>query len=260
MGNAITIMFTNQKGGVGKTSTCLGLAEAFRYMGRKVLLVDCDPQANTTSSFQVDTDGIATLYDLIVNREPTENCIISNGDGIDILPGDKVLKAQEDMIGPEKITRLQHELKKVKDVYDYILIDTNPGTGFCVKASFAAADGAIIPLNFEKYAIDGLADVMRTMDSFRDLNEDFKLFGVLINKLDMRMGDQRQANDQFEKMNGQKMGDQILHVFDTKIRTDQTIPKAQTRDESIFENYKGSKAQQDFLALAEEFEEEIKNG
>jgi cellulose biosynthesis protein BcsQ len=74
------------------------------------------------------------------------------------------------------------------------------------------------------------------------------------------MGDQRQANDQFEKMNGQKMGDQILHVFDTKIRTDQTIPKAQTRDESIFENYKGSKAQQDFLALAEEFEEEIKNG
>ena len=68
------------------------------------------------------------------------------------------------------------------------------------------------------------------------------------------------GNDQFEKMNGQKMGDQILHVFDTKIRTDQTIPKAQTRDESIFENYKGSKAQQDFLALAEEFEEEIKNG
>jgi chromosome partitioning protein len=254
MRKAVTIMFTNQKGGVGKTSTCLGLAEAFRYLGKKVLLVDCDPQANTTSSFKVDTDGIATLYDLIVNREPIENCIISRN-GIDLLPGDKVLKSQEDMIGPEKITRLQHELKKVKDKYDYILIDTNPGTGFCVKASYAAADGAIIPMNFEKYAIDGLADVMRTMESFRDLNEDFKLYGVLINKLDMRMADQRMADEQFQQLDGK-----VFHVFRTKIRTDQTIPKAQTRDESIFEDYKGSKAQQDFLSLAEEFEEDIKNG
>ena len=179
----------NQKGGVGKTTTAVNLTAALTEAGKKVLLCDFDPQANATSGLGVDKRKIKqSVYDVIINDTPAADAIISTDFG-DVLPSSADLAgaAVELLSVPEPSYRLKKALDAVKETYDVILIDCPPSLELLTINSLAAADGILVPVQCEYYALEGLADLMVTLRLIKKrTNPALEIFGVILTMFDGR--------------------------------------------------------------------------
>ena len=185
---AKTVAIVNQKGGVGKTTTCVNLAAGLHNAGKRVLLCDFDPQANSTSGMGVDKSLSKGVYDVLIGNVETENAIAHSKFG-DVLSSNKALAgAGIELIGMEnREYLLRTALEKVADRYDYILIDCPPSLELLTLNALCAADTLLVPVQCEYFALEGLSDLMNTVRIVRrSLNPRLELDGVLLTMYDGR--------------------------------------------------------------------------
>ena len=187
MGKIIAIV--NQKGGVGKTTTAVNLTAALHDLGKKVLLCDFDPQANATSGMGVDKRKIKySSYDVTINGIPAESAIVSTRFG-DVLPSSADLAgAGVELIGAsDREHQLKAALEPVKDQYDVIFVDCPPSLELLTLNALCAADGILVPVQCEYYALEGLSDLMATLRTVkRRLNTALEIFCVVLTMYDGR--------------------------------------------------------------------------
>ena len=185
---AKTIAIVNQKGGVGKTTTCVNLAAALKNLGLRVLVCDFDPQANSTSGFGVDKTSSPNIYDVLLNGADPAKAVAATGYG-DVLPSSKALAgASIEMIGLERREyQLRESLDQLKARYDYILIDCPPSLELLTLNALCAADTVLVPVQCEYYALEGLSDLLSTIRIVkRSLNPEIALEGVVLTMYDGR--------------------------------------------------------------------------
>jgi len=200
MGRIIAVV--NQKGGVGKTTTAVNLTAALTEAGKKVLLCDFDPQANATSGFGVNKKKAKySVYDVVINDIPAESAIVSTKYG-DVLPSSADLAgaAVELLTMDDPNFRLKNALTAIKDRYDLILIDCPPSLEMLTMNGLSAADGILVPVQCEYYALEGLADLMTTLRLMKKrLNPALEIFGVILTMFDGRTNFSTQVAQEVRK-------------------------------------------------------------
>ena len=209
MGKAIAIF--NQKGGVGKTTTNINLAACLANKGKKVLLLDIDPQGNTTSGLGIDKRSMEySTYDLLIEKDfDTPKAIIKTGtEGLDLIPASVSLSGAEvelvNVKGREK--RLKKAMDKVKKKYDYIFIDCPPSLGLLTVNSLTAVDSVLIPIQCEFYALEGVAQLMNTIEIVKkNLNSKLEIEGVILSMFDGRTNLSIQVVEEVKKYFGRKV-------------------------------------------------------
>lgn len=189
MGRIIAI--ANQKGGVGKTTTTINLSASLAEKGKKVLVIDADPQGNTTSGFGVDKNDLEnTIYELMLGESSIEECIIKNVvDGVSILASNVNLAATEiELIGIDKKEYiLKNEIEWVKDKYDFIIIDCPPSLSMLTINAMTTANTVLVPIQCEYYALEGLSQLIHTVNLVKErLNPDLDMEGVVFTMYDSR--------------------------------------------------------------------------
>ena len=189
MGRIISI--ANQKGGVGKSTTAINLSACLAEKEKKILLIDSDPQGNTTTGLGQDNNQIEnTIYDIYLGNESIQQCIIKNVyDNLDLIPANVNFAAAEiELIGIEnKEFILRNELDYVKNDYDYIIIDCPPSLSLLTVNAMAASDTVIVPIQCEYYALEGLSQLIHTVNLVRDrLNKDLDIEGLVFTMYDSR--------------------------------------------------------------------------
>ena len=184
---AKVVAIVNQKGGVGKTTTCVNLAAALKAKGLRVLLCDFDPQANATSGMGVDKTRSNGVYDVLINGVETEKAIVTTPYG-DVLPSSKALAgAGVEMIDMEgRQFLLRKALEQVAERYDYIFIDCPPSLGMITLNALCAADGVLIPIQCEYFALEGVSALMGTIQKVQKMNRHLAIEGVVLTMLDAR--------------------------------------------------------------------------
>ncbi len=185
------ISFSNQKGGVGKTTTCVNLAAYLAKAGKKVLLIDLDPQGNATTGLGFAKSTLKkSVYNVLIDEEEAkDNVLPTEIDGLDILPANIDLAGAEVELVYKKAREkmLSGALNKVREKYDYLLIDCPPSLGLLTINALAAADSVIIPIQSEYYALEGLSQLMNSISLVRlHLNKRLKVEGVVLTMFDGR--------------------------------------------------------------------------
>lgn len=247
MGKIIAI--ANQKGGVGKTTTSINLSGCLGVLEYKTLIVDADPQANATSGVGLDPKNSNNIYDCLINgADPTDLIIKTDNPNLDILPSHiDLVGAELEMINlPNREHMLKFALEKVRNQYDFIIIDCSPSLGLITVNSLTAADSVIIPVQCEYYALEGLGKLLNTIKIVQGrLNPDLEIEGILLTMYDTRL---RLANQVVEEV---KMHFQEI-VFDTVIHRNTKLGEAPSFGETIIMHDATSKGSVNYLNLARE--------
>ena len=243
------IAITNQKGGVGKTTTALSLISALHLRNYRVLGVDLDPQGNLGFSAGVDIENSETVYEVLKGKQPIESVIVETDIG-DILPSNILLSAAEvefNMPGREFL--LRNELQKIAGRYDYIIIDTPPSLNILTINAYVAAQGLIIPMSPEILSLLGISQIRDTIDTVRRYyNPDLQVLGILLNRFSWRFV----LNREVEDMARQIAKTLDTKVFQTKIRSSVAVAESPAHGESIITYAPDSKPAEDFQALVKE--------
>jgi chromosome partitioning protein len=245
------IAVVNQKGGVGKTTTAVNLASAIGIAGKRVLLVDSDPQGNTTSGFGISKKKIdISTYELLVGEKKTEEAIVTTEyDNVDVLPASMDLAAAEvDLITIEhREAQLKLALSIVREKYDYIFIDCPPSLGLITINALVASDTVLVPIQCEYFALEGLSQLMASVRQVKRLyNSTLEIEGIVLTMFDTRLN-----------LTGQVVSEIKRYFSDKLYKT--VIPRAVRLSEApsfgmpIQYYDKRSKGSEAYDALAKEF-------
>ena len=242
------IAIVNQKGGVGKTTTCVNLAAAVKAKGKRVLLCDFDPQANATSGMGVDKSVSNGVYDVLINGTETEKAIVSTPYG-DVLPSSKALAgAGVEMIEMEnRQFLLKAVLRQVAANYDYIFIDCPPSLELLTLNALCAANSLLVPVQGEYYALEGLSDLMNTVRIVRrSMNPSLDIEGVLLTMFDGRTNLSIQVAQEVKRFFGSK-------VYSTVIPRNVRLSEAPSHGRPITAYDRNCRGADAYIALADEF-------
>ena len=213
MGRIIAI--ANQKGGVGKTTTSINLSAALAAKGKKVLVIDTDPQGNTTSGFGIEKNELEdTIYELILGECSIRDCIISNViKNVSVVPSNVNLAAAEiELIGVDKKEFiLKNEVDYVKDDYDFIIIDCPPSLNMLTINSMTTADSVLVPIQCEYYALEGLSQLIHTINLVKErLNPNLNIDGVVFTMYDSRTNLSMQVVENVKQNLNQKVYNTLI--------------------------------------------------
>ena len=227
------IAITNQKGGVGKTTTAVNLAAKLTMMGKKVLLIDTDGQCNSTDTCRAQVKHVATLYDLLFEQESVQECI-QHTKVADVIAADDLLNDAEHKF-PNDGSRnfiLKEALEEVKECYDYIFIDTPPNLGCMLTNAMTCADELIIPVTCDRYGMQGIHNLYQTiMAAKKYTNRELQVAGILLIKYKANTILCREISEKLPEVAA--MFD--TKVFHTKISESEACKQAQSAKMSVFE-------------------------
>ncbi len=247
---ARTISIANQKGGVGKTTTAVNLSSALARAGKRVLLVDLDPQGNATTGCGVDKHDLElSTYEVLLENQPVRRALKrSAGDEFDLLPSNTDLTAAEVtlMNHPMKERRLALALRPLLPEYDYLLIDCPPSLSMLTINALVASQGVLVPLQTEYYALEGLTGLLNTIDKIRELyNPELQLEGILRTMHDLRNRLAAEVSRQLIDHFGQQ-------VFRTVIPRNVRVAEAPSHGQSVLLYDRYSRGAVSYMALASE--------
>lgn len=250
---AYTIAVLNQKGGVGKTTTAISLSASLASGGKKVLLVDNDPQGNATSGLGIDLSNKKnTTYDMLVNNKLLKNVVTTTSvKNLFILPSNSDLAASE--IELANIPRREYRLRDAltDSQFDFIVIDCPPALGLLTVNALSAASSVLIPVQAEYYALEGLSQLMNIIQRVRHgLNPDLEVLGVVVTMYDKRTSLAEQVLSEVTKHFGEK-------VFTTIIPRNVRLAEAPSFGKTIFEHDRWSKGARAYKKLTKEVESRV---
>ena len=242
------LAFANQKGGVGKTTSCVNLCAALSMMGKRVLMVDCDPQGNATSGMGVRKNRSPNIYDLMIHDVPSEACVVSTPYG-DVIPsGRDFAAATVELISRETREKILYTaLQRLYTEYDYIFLDCPPSLELITVNALAAADGVLIPMQCEYYALEGITDLIASIRLCSSrLNKHLRIEGILLTMYDARANLTLQVENELRRY----MPDKVYRtVIPRSVRLSEA-PSHGLPGVVYDRTNKGSRA---YMALAEEF-------
>jgi chromosome partitioning protein len=243
------IAVANQKGGVGKTTTTANLGAALARQGRRVLLIDMDPQGNLTSAVGISKTTEHTIAEALLDfnaRLPALN--VENGNGqLDVAPATLALASAEaalmNKLGREQ--RLRDQIARHAATYDVVVIDTPPSLGLLTINALVAADWALIPTEARFFSLQGLQMIEESIEEVLYLNPRLKVIGILLSKLDRRLREEKQVAEYLRERWGAR-------VFDTEIGTSSKVLEASSAGKTVFSYLGAERAAGMYATLAEE--------
>ncbi|MCR5723034.1 MAG: AAA family ATPase [Lachnospiraceae bacterium] len=248
MGRVIAI--ANQKGGVGKTTTSINLSAALAEKGKKVLVIDTDPQGNTTSGFGIEKNELEnTIYELLLGECSVQDCVIKDAyEGVAVIPSNVNLAAVEiELIDTDRREFiLKKEIDWVRDDYDFVIIDCPPSLSMLTVNAMTAADSVLVPIQCEYYALEGLSQLIHTVNLVKErLNPELDMEGVVFTMYDARTNLSLQVVENVKSVLKQK-------IFDTVIPRNVRLAEAPSYGMPINKYDPKSAGAESYAALAEE--------
>ena len=246
-----SIAIFNQKGGVGKTTTVVNLSACLSSLGKKILMVDIDPQGNTTSGAGIDKSNLKySIYDMLINNIPPRECILPTAmDNLYIIPSSVQLAGAEIELTEykQRELRLRECIKDLVVDYDFVFVDCPPSLGLLSVNALSAVDSVLIPIQCEYYALEGVSQLMNTYKLVKEnLNRDLEIEGVVLSMFDGRTNLSIQVVEEVKKYFRGK-------VYTTLIPRNVKLAEAPSHGKPIIEYDPRSKGAEAYMELAEEF-------
>ena len=242
------ITVTNQKGGVGKTTTVSALVCGLKQRGARVLGVDLDPQGNLGFTLGLDIGSCKTVYDVLTGASSIERAISHTEYG-DILPSDIMLSTAEvEFTAPRREFMLSQQLDVVKPHYDFIIIDTPPALNILTINAYVASTGLIVPMEAEVLSLVGVSQIQDTIETVRkSFNPNLKVLGILLNKYDRRLTLSREILDLAESV-AEQLDSQVFH---SKVRRSVSVAMAPAHGQSVLTYQPNTKAAADLRRIVD---------
>ncbi|MDD6265624.1 MAG: AAA family ATPase [Clostridia bacterium] len=249
------IAFANQKGGVGKTTSAVNVAAALGYIGKAVLLIDCDPQGNSTSGVGIRKKDVRmTTYDAVIGRAKPSECIIATKyKNLSVMPATMSLAGAEfELVDEEgREARLKNVCDEVKTCFDYIIIDCPPSLGILTVNSLVAANGVIIPMQCEYYSLEGLSQLMMSIRRVKQsFNPELEITGLILTMFNGRLNLTMQVVEELKKYYANKL-------FSTPVCRSVRLTEAPGFGQPIIYYDRYCKGSLEYLKIAQELTERI---